>query len=316
MLLAGVGAFGSEHLGRLIGRADVSIVGVADTNSAALAEVRSLHGVSAYDGNALNMVDQCEADALIVATPAASHVEICTHALARGLCVLLEKPVAMSAEGGRALLDLERGSRAFVLPGHVLRFSRSHQLVVDIVRSGQIGNAIYLNSRRYRDDDHAVRFVSDDPILTTLIHDIDLARWITDSDFRSVLARRIGGPGYRSITIGHAMTANGVACDLRTAWTFSDGNLPPDRLEVVGVRGSVELVVGKGVRVHHGGRRHDLPEIGADDSLRNEQDHFVSCVRNRSLKRVIDLPQAIAGLRLADAMAESLRLRREVVLSD
>jgi predicted dehydrogenase len=233
------------------------------------------------------------------------------------VCVLLEKPIATSAVAGRALLEAELRSTAFVLPGHVLRFSRDHQRLVEIVRSGQIGEAIYVNSRRYRDDSHAIRYASEDPILLTLIHDIDLARWVAGSDFSSVLARRLSsGPRSRSITVGYAMTLNGVACDLRTSWTFTSGDLPRDRLEVVGERGSVELVVEESLQVHCGGQRiHFLPSEG-DDPLSNEHDHFLSRVRNRSLEPTVDLRQAIAGLRLADAMTQSLGTGREVFLSD
>jgi len=316
VMVAGLGAFGGEHLGRLMSRAHVNVVGIADTSPAALARGRRLHGIAQCHDDPLRMIDESDADAVIVATPAASHVEICMHALARGLCVLLEKPIATSAAAGRALLEAELRSTAFVLPGHVLRFSRDHQRLVEVVRSGQIGDTIYVNSRRYRDDSHAIRYAADDPILMTLIHDIDLAQWITGSGFRSVAARRLGGPQSRSITVSHAMTMTGVACDLRTAWTFTSGDLPRDRVEVVGGRGSVELVVEGGLQVHCGGQRIDFLPSEADDSLTNEHDHFFSCVRNGSLKPAVDLRQAIAGLRLADAMTESLRTGREVILSD
>jgi hypothetical protein len=41
-----------------------------------------------------------------------------------------------------------------------------------------------------RDDSHAVRYPDDDPVLMTLIHDIDIAQWVTGSDFHSIVARR------------------------------------------------------------------------------------------------------------------------------
>src|SRR5208282_936505 len=135
------------------------------------------------------LIDSVEADAIIIATPAASHVEICVRALGRNLCALLEKPVAPSAAAA-PLLQSARSSAGFVLPGHVLRFSQDHARLVEIVRSGRIGEVIYVNSRRYRDDSHAVRYADVDPVLMTLIHDVDLAQWVTGSDFRSVLARR------------------------------------------------------------------------------------------------------------------------------
>jgi predicted dehydrogenase len=314
VLVAGAGAFGREHLARLAARSDVSLVGVADVNPAALEPTKSRYGALKCLTDPLRLIDDVEADAIVIATPAGSHAELCLRALGRSLCVLLEKPIAPSAAAAAPLVSSAPHSSSFVLPGHVLRFSADHERLIAIVRSGRIGEVVYVNSRRYRDDAHAVRYPDTDPILMTLIHDVDLALWVTNSDFRSVLARR-SGAGYRSMTAVSATTTNGVACDLRTAWTFEDGELPPDCLEVVGARGSVELVVGQTLRVYAEGGCADYHAVEADDPLRNEQDHFLQCVRDRSRAPAVDLPQALAGLKLADAAMESLRLNREVFLS-
>ena len=314
VLVAGAGAFGKEHLDRLIKRSDVSVIGVADTNPAALAAIRSKLGAVERLTDPLQLIDEVEADAIIVATPANSHVEICARALDRNLAVLLEKPAAPSASAAVPLLEAERKSAGFVLPGHVLRFSQDHIRMIEIIRSGGIGEVIYVNSRRYRDDEHAVRYPHTDPVLMTLIHDIDLAQWITGSDFRSALTRRSGGRGSRSMTAVSATTVTGVTCDLRTAWTFPEGDSPPDRVEVVGDRGCVELVVGHALHVYAEGRLITYPAAEADDPLRNEQDHFLACVRDRSRTPALNLEQALVGLRLADAAIESLRLGREVIL--
>jgi predicted dehydrogenase len=314
VLVAGAGAFGREHLDRLVGRSHVRVVGVADTSPAALAQIQSELGIVERLTDPLRLIDQVEADAIIVATPAESHVEICARALNRNLAVLLEKPVAPSASAAVSLVAAERKSAGFILPAHVLRFSQDHIRMIETIRSGGIGEVLYVNSRRYRDDEHAVRYPDSDPVLMTLIHDIDLAQWITGSDFRSGFARRAGGPGYRSMTAVSTTTVTGILCDLRTAWTFAGADLPPDRVEVVGDRGSVELVVGQALRVYAEGRLITCPAAEADDPLQNEQDHFLSCVRDRSQTPALNLEQALAGLRLADAAIESLRLGSEVIL--
>ena len=261
----------------------------------------------------MRLIDEVAADAIIVATPAASHVELSMAALARNLCVLLEKPVAPTAGAAAPLLAAERRSSGFVLPGHLLRFSQDHARMIEIVRSGRIGEVVYVNSRRYRDETHAVRYPNSDPILMTLIHDIDLAQWVAGSDFRSVLARRSEGPGFRTMTAVSATTAAGIICDLRTAWTFRDGDLPPDRIEVVGDRGSVELTVGTGLELYVEGHRASYPAAG-DDSLCNEHDRFLACVRDRSQAPALNLSQALAGLKLADAAIESLRLGKAILV--
>jgi UDP-N-acetylglucosamine 3-dehydrogenase len=307
LLLAGLGAFGKEHLGRLTERSDVKVVGVADANPAALEPIRATLGAAECLTDPLQLIDAVEADAIIVATPAVSHVEISVRALAKNLPVLLEKPVAPSARSAGPLLEAARSSAGFIMPGHVLRFSQDHVRMVETVRSGRIGEVIYVNSRRYRDDSHAVRYPNDDPVLMTLIHDIDITQWVTGSDFHSVVARRSEGVGYRSMTAVSATTATGVICDLRTAWTFTNGEAPPDRVEVVGDRGSVELTVGAGLDVYADGRRTSYPAAGTDIPLRNEQDHFLACVRDRSVAPALTLLQALVGLKLADAAIESLQ---------
>lgn len=266
--------------------------------------VRARFGVETLHADPVRLIDETPADGIIIATPAASHVEICTRALRANLCALLEKPVAHSARQAAALAASARLSEGFVLPGHVLRFSSHHTHLVEIVRSGRIGEVIYINSRRYRDDSHNDRYPDTDPILMTLIHDIDLAQWITGSEFRSVLAHRSGGSGFRSMTAARATTATRVVCDLRTAWTFRNGDLPPDRLEVVGERGSIELAVGHATRVYSEGHISEYPLADADDPLSNEQDHFLACVVDRSRSPALGLPEALAGLKLADAAIE------------
>jgi predicted dehydrogenase len=102
---------------------------------------------------------------------------------------------------------------------------------------------------------------------------------------------------------------------LRTAWTFTAGDLPADRWEVVGEAGSVELLAGQALHVYAEGRRMDDLPTAEDDPLRNEQDHFLACVRDRSRAPALDLSEAIAGLKLAAAAIESLSLNRELMLS-
>jgi predicted dehydrogenase len=313
VLVAGAGAFGAEHLTRLTRRPDVAVAGVAEINPAALERAGSRAPGAKPFSDPLRLIDEVEADAIIVASPIATHIELGLRALERNLAALIEKPIAPSADAAAPLVAAAQRSTSFVLPGHVLRFSLDHQRLVEIVRSGLIGEVLYVNSRRYRDVSHVVRYADADPIYTTLVHDIDLAHWIARSDFRSVRARRAGA-GYRSLTAVSATTATGVVCDLRTAWTFPGGELPPDRLEAVGEHGSVELVVERALAVYAEGRctHHELAK--ADDPLRNEQDHFLACVRDRSREPALDLRQALAGLKLADAALESLSLDREVSL--
>jgi predicted dehydrogenase len=312
VLVAGAGAFGREHLDRLATRSDVRIAGVADPSPAALAHAAQRYGIAQCAEAPQTLIDQVAADALVVASPSATHVEVAMLAIARGLGVLVEKPVAPNAALAAGLAEAARHSGAFVLPAHVLRFSKDHRRLVDIVQSGQIGALRYVSSRRYRDDTHALRYRDVDPVLMTTIHDIDLALWIAASPFHAVRAQRAGEDPFRSFTVANAATESGVICDLRTTWTFSGEALPPDRVEVVGDRGSIELEAGHSLRLFAGGQVTEIPLVQGDDMLANEHDHFLDCLRNCNTKPTLTLDDALNGLKLADAILESLRLEREV----
>ncbi|HET6156976.1 MAG TPA: Gfo/Idh/MocA family oxidoreductase [Dongiaceae bacterium] len=316
ILVAGVGAFGREHLDRLTARQDVQVVGAADPDPTARTLVSDRYAVAHCEESALQMLQQVSADAIVVATPAASHVEIALQALEQGISVLLEKPVAPDLASASRLADVAARSKARLLPGHVLRFSRDHQKLVEVVQSGRIGRVRYVNSRRYRGEDHAVRYSDVDPVLMTMIHDIDLALWVTQSPFRSARAWRPDTGGFRSITIANAVTTSGVSCDLRAAWTFVDGPLPPDRLEVVGERGSIELEAGQSLFLYADGQKTELSLEAGDDPLANELDAFVSYVRDSRQTPALSIDDAVKGMVLADAVMKSLRLDRAVDLHE
>jgi len=311
LVLVGLGAFGREHLGRLLARKDVVIVGVADPSLAARNYVAVHYPSLQVETDSGSLLTATKPDGVIVATSAQSHFDITRKALSLGIPVLLEKPVTPTASEAEQLAVMSEESGTFVLPGHVLRFSQDHCTVTDIVRSCGIGKLIYLCSRRYRDGDHTIRY-TDDPVLTTLIHDIDLAVWLTQEPFRTVRSRRIGGPGFRSLTTADLETVSGVHCHLRTAWIFDSGDLPPDRLEVVCDHGSVELDVGVGLTLYAEGQAKTLPLVASDDQLVNEHSHFLSQIRGSRRPRAVTMTDAVRGLKLTDAILEALRSGREV----
>jgi predicted dehydrogenase len=307
--MAGAGLFGREHLDRLIVRGDVRIAGIADPNPAALDLARTRYRIEDFFGDPLDMIDRVPADGVIVATPSSTHVEIALRAIDRGIAVLLEKPVAPSAALALRLADAAETAGVLVLPGHVLRHDRNHQQLVEIVASGGIGAPLYVNSRRYRDDSHAARYSDVDPVLMTLIHDIDLALWACGAPFRDARAWRKPLADFRSMTAATCVTNTGVICDLRTAWTFAAGDLPADRLEVVGERGSVELEIGGALHHYAEGQRRVIELIAPDDALANELDHFMNCLRDAKRKPALTLRDAAAGLQLADMLLNSLEIR-------
>lgn len=305
LAVAGAGAFGREHIRLLSTMADVALVGIADMNPAAAEEAARRFGVAEFGTDAMELTSRLRPDGLIVATPGPTHVAIAGHALGLGVPVIVEKPVAMSAAEAARLADAEAGSAGFVLPGHVLRFSAPHQRFVEIAQSAEVGPILSVTARRHRDESHALRY-TEDPVLMTMIHDIDLAIWIAGAGPTSAFASRRPSGTSRSETLATMVGDSGAVWRLATAWTFAAESCPPDRIEVVGERGSVELDVDGAISVFGATQRRIDIAVDYDAALRAEHTHFVECIRSGEPPTAVTLGEAIDGLAIAEAVLASL----------
>jgi predicted dehydrogenase len=283
----------------------VAIVGIADPGPAADAAMRDFGAEQAF-ADAATMLDATKPDGVIVATPGRTHVAIATAALARNVPVLLEKPVGMTAAEAAALIAAEAKSEAFVLPGHILRFSAPYREMVGIVKSGALGRVLAVSGRKHRDDAHAVRYPDVDPVLMTLVHDIDLMLWATGGTMESVYAVRNPPDTFRSVTVVAGRDSTGAAWNLSNAWIMP-GPCPPDRVEITCERGSVEMEVGISVRVSGDDvRLIDVRDATDDAMLDTELAAFLDGIRAGTHPGHVTLQDARNGLAIADAIARSL----------
>lgn len=306
LALAGAGLFGQEHLSVIDRIPDVEVVAIADRNEVAAKTAADRHGVQHWGADILSLLERHRPDGVIIASPGQTHVPLALGALALGIPVLVEKPMAMTAAEAQALVEADAKGPGFVLPGHVLRFSSPHRRIADIIKSGEIGRVLSLYARRHRDDSHAVRYPDIDPIMMTMIHDIDLAVWMTGGSAGDVQAFRSPKGAQRSQTLVTARGDHGAIWQLATSWTYP-GEAAPDRIEIVGERGGIDFETDAHIRQYGDtSRRIDLAEFGPDDSLFNEDSYFVSCIRSGKRPSIVTAPDALAGLKVAEAALASL----------
>lgn len=306
LALAGAGLFGQEHLGVIDRIPDVEVVAIADRNEVAAKTAADRHGVLHWGADILPLLEKHRPDGVIIASPGQTHVPLALGALALGIPALVEKPMAMTAAEAQMLVEADAKGPGFVLPGHVLRFSSPHRRIADIITSGEIGRVLSLYARRHRDDSHAVRYPDIDPIMMTMIHDIDLAVWMTGGSASEVQAWRSPEGVQRSQTLVTARGDHGAVWQLATSWTYP-GEAAPDRIEIVGERGGIDFETGAHIRQYGDTPRHiDLAEFGPDDSLFNEDSYFVSCLRTGTRPSIVTAQDALAGLKVAAAALASL----------
>ncbi|MFC7622225.1 Gfo/Idh/MocA family protein [Microlunatus sp. GCM10028923] len=257
----GLGAFGLLHVRGLV-RAGVAPVAVADLDhDRVLAGLKVGPGAAGFE-DPIALLEQVPLDGVVVATPAATHVDLAVAAAARGIRVLLEKPIAVDA-AGLDRLAASAGSE-LITPGHVLRYEAAHRELRDGVAGGRLGELRGVSASRDRERGH-LRYGEPDPVLLTQVHDLDLAYWLTGA-----APTEIGAAGGRELIFSQG-TAGGVVWSLRASYLLPEGAPARDRLEVYGSAGTSRLAVsGRGTTLTwpDGEQRHwppsDAPGLDAE----------------------------------------------------
>ena len=87
-------------------------------------------------------------DAVAISTPVSTHYDLCLKALQAGKHVFVEKPLASSAEQGRALC-LEAEKRKLTLfVDHTFLYTSAVRKIKEVVTEGGLGNIYYYDSVR------------------------------------------------------------------------------------------------------------------------------------------------------------------------
>jgi predicted dehydrogenase len=128
------------HLPAYLARRDVRIVAIADVCGPRreLAK-RLLPDARIYEDAQSLMRAERELEFVDIATPPRDHAPIACAAMARGLHVLCEKPLATSVRDAEAVIEEAQRRRRVFFPVHNYKHAPSMRAVRDIIDSGRIG---------------------------------------------------------------------------------------------------------------------------------------------------------------------------------
>ena len=180
--VVGVGHLGSHHARAWSRIEGATLVGAYDPEPAA--RERAARELS------LTLFETLEAlaervDLVSIAAPTPLHDELTRFCLARGLHVLVEKPMAATVAEGVAMLAAARTARRALFVGQVERFNPAVQASRPHLKSPRFIEA-------HRLAPIVPRGIDVDVILDLMIHDLDLALWLTGS--RVVQVHAVGVP--------------------------------------------------------------------------------------------------------------------------
>jgi predicted dehydrogenase len=300
--VVGVGHLGQHHARILGGMPNVELVGVVDTRSERAAEIAASYGTTALTESTrlLGTVD-----AVTVATPTASHVEVAMPFFVAGVGVLVEKPLASSLEEADGLLRAAEKSGAVLAVGHTERFNPAVQAAAPLISTPRFIEIHRLGT-------FSERSLDIDVVFDLMIHDLDLLLAIVDSEVTSIEAVGVNVLTPRvDIANARLRFASGCIANV-TASRISRDRVRKARFfqhdSYVSIDYAAQEVEAYRLVSQSGGRpaiQGGRVEVAGDEPLRLELADFVDAVRLRRQPTVTGR-SGRAALALANRVAERL----------
>ncbi|MES2488157.1 MAG: Gfo/Idh/MocA family oxidoreductase [Pseudomonadota bacterium] len=183
----GTGAIGADHIRRsmqTLSGACVTAVNDINAESAASA-VKSYAPDAKVFSDPQALIKSDDVDAVIVTSWGPSHEEFVLASIAAGKYVFCEKPLATTAEGCRHIVDAEmKHGKRLVQVGFMRPYDSGYRALKAVLDSGKIGDPLMLHCA-HRNPRVGKNYNTDMAITDTLIHELDVLRWLLNDDYVS-----------------------------------------------------------------------------------------------------------------------------------
>ncbi len=232
----GVGVIGFGPWGRNLVR-NVATLGalraVCDATPAARREFAGQYPRVPVLETAESVLASAAVDAVMIATPAATHGSLVAAALAAGKHVFVEKPLCLDVAEGAKLVEQARVAERVLMVGHLLLYHPAFVALKAAVAAGRLGTLRYIYSTRLS----LGRIRREENALWSFApHDVSMILALTGAMPERLIAA--GGqylaPGVADTTLSHLTFANGLQAHIFVSWLHP---YKDQRLVVIGDAG-------------------------------------------------------------------------------
>jgi len=177
----GVGSMGQNHA--RIYHENANLVGVADLDKEAVKKVGERYNTKYYADYKKLLKN---VDAVSIAVPTGLHYKVATDAISAGKHVLIEKPICNNIRDGEKLIQRADEQGVVLAVGHVERHNPIVRFAKEALKKKRFGDVISIAARRVSSFPSRIKDVG--VILDIGIHDIDVIRYLADSEIKTVYA--------------------------------------------------------------------------------------------------------------------------------
>lgn len=183
----GLGSMGRHHVRNARETEGFELVGVADPLGDRFAVAGDLEVLPSVEA-----LMEVGIDAAIVATSTAFHADAVLKLAESGIHTLVEKPLASTLEEGEKIVSAFENADAIGAVGYVERCNPALLEMRRRIANGFLGEIYQVATRRQ--SPFPARIADVGVVKDLATHDVDLAAWVSDSDYDLIFAQT----GYRS----------------------------------------------------------------------------------------------------------------------
>ena len=177
--VVGVGHLGQHHARLLASMDGVQLVGIVDTKPGRAGEIASKLGVPSFTH--LGELPLDGLDAVTIAVPTVSHLDVALRLIDAGVSVLVEKPLSSSLDDADKMIESAARRGVVLAAGHTERFNPAVVAALPLVSNPRFIEVHRLGT-------FPERSLDIDVVFDLMIHDLDLLLTSVKSEVVSIEA--------------------------------------------------------------------------------------------------------------------------------
>lgn len=245
-LVVGHGYWGPNIIRNVVERPEFRLAGLCETDESRIADFQRRHPGHWTERDLDRALTDINIEAVAIATPPHTHFELVSKALEAGKHVLVEKPLARTADEAAQLIALAEASDLVLMPGHTFLYSPSVNKVRDLIVEDVLGEIYFVTSSRM----NLGLYQQDGVVLDLAPHDL------------SILLHWMGKPLVEVTANGRSVFQDGVHETAFMTLRFEGGTQANVQLSWLAPRKMRQMVV-------VGSRRMvQYEDTASDDSVR------------------------------------------------
>jgi predicted dehydrogenase len=233
----GVGYWGPNLLRNLISNTRFNVRTVVDLSEERRDFVKNIYPGIHVESTPEAVFENPNIDAIVIATPVATHYDLAIRAVKSGKHVLVEKPMATRVEDVKNIGRVATEKKVTAMVGHTFLFNQAVRYVKGLIDRGELGDIRYIYSQRV----NLGRIRNDVDALWNLApHDVSIIQyWLGDPNPQSI--SKIGmdyvQKGINDVVFLNVSYLNKVMAHIHVSW------LDPHKVRKITVVGSKKMVV-------------------------------------------------------------------------